>query len=76
MSAFPSIKGDRKRLRAIPGSPPDLSDPPTGCRFHPRCRFAQEICRVQDPPMVEVAPGHSSLCHFAKELYEGTLKES
>jgi peptide/nickel transport system ATP-binding protein len=76
MSAFPSIKGDRRRLRAIPGSPPDLSDPPSGCRFHPRCRFAQEICRAQDPPMVEVAPGHVSLCHFAKELYEGTLKES
>ncbi len=76
MSAFPSIKGDRKRLRAIPGSPPDLSDPPPGCRFHPRCRFAQEICRVTDPPMAVVAPGHFSLCHFAKELYEGTLKES
>ena len=76
MSAFPSIKGDRKRLRAIPGSPPDLSDPPPGCRFHPRCRFAQEICRVTDPPMAVVAPGHWSLCHFAKELYEGTLKES
>ena len=76
MSAFPSIKGDRRRLRAIPGSPPDLSDPPPGCRFHPRCRFAQEICRAQDPPLVEVAPGHVSLCHFAKELYEGTLKES
>jgi len=76
MSAFPSIKGDRKRLRAIPGSPPDLSDPPPGCRFHPRCRFAQEICRAKDPPMVEVAPGHHSLCHFARELYEGTLRES
>jgi len=76
MSAFPSIKGDRKRLRAIPGNPPDLSDPPPGCRFHPRCRFAQEICREKDPPMIEVASGHFSLCHFAKELYEGTLKES
>jgi len=76
MSAFPSIKGDRKRLRAIPGSPPDLSDPPSGCRFHPRCRFAQEVCRAKDPPIVEVAPGHLSLCHFAKEIYEGTLRES
>ncbi len=76
MSAFPSIKGNRKRLRAIPGSPPDLSDPPPGCRFHPRCRFAQEICREKDPPMVEVASGHWSLCHFAKEIYEGTLRES
>ena len=76
MSAFPSIKGDRKRLRAIPGSPPDLANPPPGCRFHPRCRFAQEICRAQEPPMTEVAPGHWSLCHFAKEVYEGTMRES
>ncbi len=76
MSAFPSIKGDRKRLRAIPGSPPDLSDPPPGCRFHPRCRFAQEICRVQEPPVIQVSRDHWSQCHFAKEVFEGTLKES
>src|SRR5437879_12345357 len=36
MSAFPSIKGDRKRLRALPGSPPDRANPPPGRRFHPR----------------------------------------
>ncbi|HLE46220.1 MAG TPA: oligopeptide/dipeptide ABC transporter ATP-binding protein, partial [Thermoplasmata archaeon] len=76
MSAFPSIKGDRRRLRAIPGNPPDLSDPPSGCRFHPRCRFAQEVCRAQDPPILQVAADHWSKCHFAKEIYEGTLKES
>jgi len=76
MSAFPSIKGDRRRLRAIPGSPPDLSDPPPGCRFHPRCRFAQEVCRVEEPPIVQVAADHWSKCHFAKEIYEGTLRES
>ncbi len=76
MSAFPSIKGDRKRLRAIPGSPPDLSDPPPGCRFHPRCRFAQEICRTKEAPVVQVSSNHWSQCHFAKEIFEGTLKES
>ncbi len=74
LSAFPSIKGPRRKLRSIPGSPPDLANPPTGCRFHPRCQFAQEVCKYVEPPMVEVAPGHLSQCHFAKEIYEGTLR--
>jgi len=74
LSAFPSIKGPRRRLHSIPGSPPDLANPPSGCRFHPRCQFAQEVCKYVEPPMVEVAPGHRSQCHFAKEIYEGTLR--
>ena len=76
LSAFPSIKGPRRKLRSIPGSPPDLANPPTGCRFHPRCQFAQEVCKYVEPPMVEVSPGHLSQCHFAKEIYEGTLRGS
>lgn len=71
--AFPSIKGERKKLTSIPGSPPDLSEPPHGCRFHPRCKFAQEICRREEPSTVEVAENHWSLCHFAKEIYSGQL---
>jgi len=71
--AFPSIKGERKKLIAIPGSPPDLSEPPHGCRFHPRCKFAQEICRREEPASIEVAKNHWSLCHFAKEIYSGKL---
>ena len=74
LSAFPSIKGPRRRLRSIPGSPPDLKNPPSGCRFHPRCQFAQEVCKYVEPPFVQVAPDHWSLCHFAKEIYEGTLR--
>jgi peptide/nickel transport system ATP-binding protein len=76
MNAFPSIKGARKRLRSIPGSPPDLVRPPTGCRFHPRCQFAQEVCKRVEPPMVEVATNHWSQCHFAREIYEGSLREN
>jgi len=76
MNAFPSIKGARKRLQSIPGSPPDLSRPPTGCRFHPRCQFAQEVCKRVEPPQVEITPNHYSQCHFARELYEGSLKET
>ena len=76
MNAFPSIKGARRRLQSIPGSPPDLSRPPTGCRFHPRCAFAQEVCKRVEPPKVELAPNHYSECHFAREIYEGSLKEN
>jgi peptide/nickel transport system ATP-binding protein len=76
LSAFPSIKGPRRKLRSIPGSPPDLANPPSGCRFHPRCQFAQEVCKYVEPPMVQVAPDHLSQCHFAKEIYEGTLRGS
>ncbi|MFQ5870911.1 MAG: ABC transporter ATP-binding protein [Candidatus Geothermarchaeales archaeon] len=73
MEAFPSIKGEKKRLRAIPGSPPDLVRPPSGCRFHPRCRFAKDICRGISPSLVEVEPGHRAACHFAEDIYSGEL---
>jgi len=50
----------------------DPADPPPGCYFHPRCRFAQPICREQEPPLVEVGADrsdpHLAACHFAKEL--------
>ncbi|MGH3722212.1 MAG: dipeptide ABC transporter ATP-binding protein [Pseudonocardiaceae bacterium] len=49
-------------LYSIPGLPPDLSDPPVGCRFHLRCAFAQDDCRTVDPPLVTVAPGHQHAC--------------
>jgi len=69
LNAFPSIKGEKKRLKAIPGSPPDLANPPKGCRFAPRCPYAKDICLEQEPPVVEISPGHYSKCHFAEELY-------
>ncbi|HWR48800.1 MAG TPA: ABC transporter ATP-binding protein [Pseudonocardiaceae bacterium] len=49
-------------LYSIPGLPPDLSDPPVGCRFSPRCQFAQDDCRTVDPPLVTVAPSHEHAC--------------
>ncbi len=55
---------ETKELRSIDGSPPDLVEPPTGCRFHPRCPYAQEICSEKDPPLVEYRPGQSASCHF------------
>jgi hypothetical protein len=41
---------------------------PPGCRFHTRCPLAADICRREDPPAVEIAPGHTSACHFAATL--------
>lgn len=54
MGAFPSIKGQRRELKTLPGEPPDLLNPPKGCRFHPRCPFATDICKEQQPEFVNV----------------------
>ena len=63
--ADPLIKMERIILE---GDVPSPANPPPGCVFHPRCRYAQEICQVEEPPMVEIAPGHVARCHFAQEL--------
>ena len=52
MSAFPSVKGEKHELVTLPGEPPDLSDSPAGCWFHPRCSYATDECRVSEPPIV------------------------
>jgi peptide/nickel transport system ATP-binding protein len=54
--SFPSMHGTRRRLSGVPGSPPDLRALPTGCAFHPRCRFADAACEQQPPPLVPVPP--------------------
>ncbi len=50
LNAFPSIHGAREELKGIPGSPPDLRNPPSGCRFHPRCPQVMAICPTAEPP--------------------------
>lgn len=62
MSSFPSIIGEKTELVTIPGEPPDLLNPPSACRFHPRCPFATEICRTGEPEFVEHAPDHWLAC--------------
>ena len=61
-----------KPLYQIPGLPPDLADLPPGCPFAERCERAEDICRSEFPPFVEISPDHHSLCHFAKEVYAGS----
>jgi peptide/nickel transport system ATP-binding protein len=49
-------------LKGIPGSPPDLRDPPPGCRFFPRCEKVMEICKTEEPPLVAVEDGDVVAC--------------
>jgi peptide/nickel transport system ATP-binding protein len=51
MSAFPALTGPRRELAGIPGSPPDLARPPSGCRFHPRCPEVMSQCLTREPPL-------------------------
>jgi len=65
IGAFPNIKDKQRiRMQSIPGSPPDLLHPPTGCRFHPRCQYAMDICKKEEPKLIEVGKSHSVACHL------------
>ena len=61
MSAFPSVVGEKKELATLPGEPPNLADPPTGCRFHPRGPYATDECMTSEPPTVNRG-GHWADC--------------
>lgn len=74
MTSFPTIAmmqmkaGKKPRLRGIPGDPPDLANIPSGCPFHPRCRFVIDICREDVPEDREVEPNHHIRCHRWGEI--------
>ena len=67
MSAFPSIIGPKRELATLPGEPPDLLSPPSGCRFHPRCPFATEICSQEVPEFRDLGDGHFTACWHPME---------
>lgn len=62
----PTKETRHKVVEGIPGSPPNLGNPPSGCRFHPRCAFAMDICSTDEPPLV-VEDAHSASCWWAKD---------
>jgi peptide/nickel transport system ATP-binding protein len=67
VGAFPKINEPRKKLLSVPGSPPDLLNPPTGCRFHPRCPYAMDICRQEEPLLKNEGSGdHKVACWLYK----------
>ncbi|MEA4882558.1 MAG: ABC transporter ATP-binding protein [Clostridia bacterium] len=70
--SFPNIKAERSPVRSLPGSPPNLLNPPSGCRFHPRCPLADEECTQAEPMPREVgAKGHLVACHKAELTQKG-----
>lgn len=62
LGSIPKLHEDRDRLQTIEGTVPNPYRMPPGCRFHPRCKEAKEICRLEEPPVLELAPGHSVQC--------------
>jgi oligopeptide/dipeptide ABC transporter ATP-binding protein len=67
LSSIPKLDHRRDRLFSIEGTPPPLGNRPTGCAFHPRCAYAQEVCR-RDDPALRPAAASLSACHFAEDL--------
>jgi peptide/nickel transport system ATP-binding protein len=61
----PRLRRDRIVLQ---GDVPDSANPPTGCYFHPRCRYAQPVCAQDSPALRDVGAGHFVACHFAHQL--------
>jgi len=68
IKAFPRIGLKRERLATIPGSPPSLINPPSGCRFHPRCPFANEKCRNSEPEVKFISRDRFVACHYVGKL--------
>ena len=64
LSSFPNIRADRRTLDVIPGTPPDLRRPPSGCRFNPRCAFAMAQCSEVVPPEITFPNGVRVACHL------------
>ncbi len=62
LAAIPRLHEDVERLEFIPGQPPNLAHPPSGCRFHPRCPYAMQVCKEQVPELKEVDKDHYAAC--------------
>ncbi len=63
LRSIPRLRG-REKITWIPGVPPDLRRPPPGCRFFPRCPYAMDVCKREEPQLKEIEPGHFVACHL------------
>ncbi|MBA3622593.1 MAG: ABC transporter ATP-binding protein [Euzebyales bacterium] len=70
LESIPRVDQKGQDLAAIKGLPPTLISPPPGCSFHPRCRFARDRCKTDEPPLYEVPGNRLSACHYWEEVLE------
>ncbi|HEX8852592.1 MAG TPA: ABC transporter ATP-binding protein, partial [Pyrinomonadaceae bacterium] len=75
LRSVPDPTSEQGKLYQIPGLPPDVAHLPPGCPFAPRCERAEDICRQEFPPFVQLNAEHFSLCHFAEEVYAASCDE-
>jgi oligopeptide/dipeptide ABC transporter ATP-binding protein len=64
LDSLPKLGVTREIGQGVPGSPPSLESPPSGCRLHPRCPYAMPICSVESPPLTYFGGHHSAACHL------------
>ena len=76
LRSVPDPLDQKGTLYQIPGQPPDVAHLPAGCPFAPRCERAEDICRREFPPFVQLNANHHSLCHFANEVYAESSQTS
>jgi peptide/nickel transport system ATP-binding protein len=71
INSFPTLRGPRRKVTGIPGSPPDLRQVPSGCAFHPRCPFAFDVCERVVPPLIRAASDQPQqvACHLYDLAY-------
>jgi peptide/nickel transport system ATP-binding protein len=70
LNAAPRLSAGAETLESIPGKPPDLIEPPPGCKFHERCAFAQDRCKATPPPLVAYEDGHRASCYETERVLE------
>ena len=73
-SSIPQIDSTARRLKIIPGMVPSLINPPSGCRFHPRCCQVMSVCSEKEPPLMEIRNGHWVRCWLYQKDNESRVK--
>jgi peptide/nickel transport system ATP-binding protein len=74
LEAIPRLSAGSEELTSIPGSPPDLIEPPSGCKFHVRCPFATAECAQTPPPLEPFGENHFAACWHADQVYASALE--
>jgi oligopeptide/dipeptide ABC transporter ATP-binding protein len=75
LRSVPDFDVARETLSSIPGSPPDLASPPSGCRFHPRCEFVQPDCPTTDVPLFDLGAARAARCLYHERAAEAARRD-